>query len=151
MKKFIQKQNALRALSLYVGTIAVVLFTSVIGISHAYAAITSTLDIGSRGSQVTELQTYYAGDPSIYPSGLVTGYFGQLTAKATQNFQIEQNIVRSGTPVTTGFGRVGPQTLARLQTLMGSGNSNGSVSMDTAPILSNISVSKTSKSATFNM
>lgn len=35
-------------------------------------ALTSSLDFGSRGANVTELQTYLAKDSNIYPSGLVT-------------------------------------------------------------------------------
>lgn len=149
MKNTINQNTNFRTIALSTGTIAVVLFASVFGISYAHAAITSTLDLGSQGSQVTELQTYYSGDPSIYPSGLITGYFGSLTAKATQNFQIEQNIIKSGTPSTTGFGRVGPQTMARINTLMGTGGAVGSSNIDAAPIFSNVSVSHSSNSATF--
>lgn len=115
--------------------------------AHA-ATISTSLDFGSRGQEVTDLQNYLAGFPALYPSGLVTGYFGSLTQAAVQRFQTEQGIVSSGSPATTGYGRVGPQTMARLNTLMGTVSSN--VSWDTVPIQSPISVQYTSATATYS-
>ncbi|MDO8742172.1 MAG: peptidoglycan-binding protein [bacterium] len=115
--------------------------------AHA-ATISTSLDFGSRGQEVTDLQTYLAGYPALYPSGLVTGYFGSLTQAAVQRFQTEQGIVSSGSPTTTGYGRVGPQTIARLNTLMGGVSSN--VSWDTVPVQSPISVQYTGTTATFS-
>ncbi len=85
----------------------------------ASASVTTQLDMGSQGSDVSELQSYLSKNPHIYPSGLVTGYFGVLTQSGIQMFQANQGIVSSGTPETTGFGRVGPVTMARLNSLMG--------------------------------
>lgn len=107
------------------------------GIQSAYAAISSSLDFGSTGENVSELQTYLAKDSSIYPSGLVTGYFGSLTQAAVQRFQTAQGIVSAGTPATTGYGRVGPVTMARINSLLGSG---GQVSWDASPSLSVTSI-----------
>lgn len=107
------------------------------GVQNVYAAITSSLDFGSTGSNVTELQTYLAKDASIYPSGLVTGYFGPLTQAAVQRFQTAQGIVSAGTPETTGYGRVGPVTMARINSLLGSGNQ---VSWDSSPTLGPTSI-----------
>lgn len=76
------------------------------------------MDFGSSGSDVVELQTYLAADTDIYPSGLVTGYFDSYTESAIQKFQTAQGIVSSGTPKTTGYGRVGPKTLVRINTLI---------------------------------
>lgn len=83
------------------------------------ASISTQMDIGATGADVTTLQTYLAANPELYPSGLVTGYYGLLTQAAVQRFQAAQGIVSSGTPVSTGYGRVGPTTLARLNQLMG--------------------------------
>ncbi len=110
------------------------------------AAISSSLDLGARGPQVTELQTYLATNASIYPEGLVTGYFGPLTQAAVQRFQAAQNIVSSGSPSTTGYGRVGPMTIARLAVLMGGGSN---VSWDTVPVQSAVSEQHTNTTATF--
>lgn len=127
-----------------------VLSVSLIGIQSANAAITSQLDFGSRGEDVTELQTYYSADASIYPSGLVTGYFGSLTQAGTQRFQTAQGIVTSGTPATTGYGRVGPQTMARVNALMGGGTiyPYPQAFWDTVPVLSPASVTVGNTTAT---
>jgi len=114
----------------------------------AQAAIVTSLDLGSTGSQVTQLQVYLATNASIYPEGLVTGYFGQLTKAAVERFQTAQGIVSGGTPSTTGYGRVGPLTLARINSLMGSGG--GQTFLDTSPTLSNPLVQYSNTSATFS-
>lgn len=98
--------------------------------AHA-ATLSAQMGIGSSGSNVTALQTYLAANPELYPSGLITGYFGALTQAAVQRFQTAQGIVSSGTPATTGYGRVGPMTLARLNQLMG-----GEQASDIVPVLS---------------
>lgn len=60
--------------------------------------------------EVTKLQQFLAQDSSIYPSGLVTGYFGPLTEAAVQRWQARNGVVSSGSPETTGYGFVGPKT-----------------------------------------
>lgn len=115
--------------------------------ASAEAAITSSLDFGDRGANVTELQTYLATNASIYPSGLVTGYFGPLTRAAVERFQTAQGIVSSGTPESTGYGRVGPTTMARINSLLGGSTNN--VSWDTVPVMTTPLVSKTNTTATF--
>jgi peptidoglycan hydrolase-like protein with peptidoglycan-binding domain len=112
------------------------------------AAITSSLDFGDNGANVTELQTYLATNASIYPSGLVTGYYGPLTRAAVERFQTAQGIVSSGTPESTGYGRVGPTTMARINSLLGGGITNN-VSWDTVPVLTTPSVTMTNTTATF--
>lgn len=130
------------------GIMIAALFVLLFGIQNAEAAITSHLDLGDKGSDVSQLQVYLAQNASIYPSGLVTGYFGPLTAAAVQKFQVAQGLVSSGTPATTGYGRVGAQTMARLNALMGSGNPQ--VSWDTVPVLSAPFVQPTNNSANFS-
>lgn len=116
-----------------------------LGVQNVSAEITTQLDFGDRGSEVTELQTYLATDASIYPSGLVTAYFGVLTRAGVQRFQVAQGIVSSGTPATTGYGRVGPRTMASINSfLIGSGQAN----WDTSPSLSTPLVQTTSTTAT---
>jgi peptidoglycan hydrolase-like protein with peptidoglycan-binding domain len=44
-----------------------------------------------------------------------TGYFGSITLKSVQDFQIAKGIVSSGTPETTGFGLFGPRTRQALK------------------------------------
>ncbi len=121
------------------GVLAAILLISSIGIQSADAAITNQLDLGSRGSDVTQVQTFYSSYGNIYPSNLVTGYFGVLSEAATQRFQADQEIVTNGTPATTGYGRVGPLTMDRLNALMGGTPTSGD---DRSPLFSNISVSR---------
>lgn len=134
-----------------INTIAVsAVALSLLSFGVASAAITSTLDLGQSGSQVTELQTYLATDTNVYPSGLVTGYFGPLTQAGVQKFQIAQGIVSSGSPSTTGFGRVGPATMARINSLNGGGTTPNQTSWDPVPFLSGTTVSVNSNSATLS-
>ena len=113
-------------------------FVSILMFGIAYVAsaatLTSTIGPGSRGTNVTNLQSYLASNPSFYPEGFVTGYYGVLTTSAVQRFQAYYGIVSSGTVAGTGYGNVGPITLAKLNSLMGS---TGDVS---APTISNVSV-----------
>src|SRR3989344_8655350 len=106
--------------------------------------ITSTLDFGASGSDVTTLQQFLAADASVYPEGLVTGYFGSLTRAAVQRFQCKQNIVCSGDSVSTGYGRVGPRTLGVINGMIG-GNTSFDVS---APVMSTPIISTATTSAT---
>jgi len=63
-------------------------------------------------------KTYLAANTDFYPSGLITGNFDSSTQAATEKFQSAQGIISSGTSETTGYGRVGPQTLIRLNSLI---------------------------------
>jgi peptidoglycan hydrolase-like protein with peptidoglycan-binding domain len=118
--------------------------------AFAYNPITSTLDYGAKGSNVTSLQSFFAANSSIYPEGLVTGYFGGLTRAAVQRFQALYGIVSSGTAATTGYGRVGPTTLAKINDLIASGGwSSTPVTTGGAPLFYNVSQTQSSNSATF--
>ena len=147
MNKTINLKSVSHKSLLFGGMMAALLVVSLFGVNSANAAITLQLDFGSRGSDVTELQTYLAANASIYPSGLITGYFGPLTQAAVQRFQAAQGIVSSGSPATTGYGRVGPLTMARINALLG-GSGGVQIPWDEVPILSAPSVSKGSTSAT---
>lgn len=70
------------------------------------------LQLGSRGDDVNRLQELFAQDKEIYPDGLITGYYGQLTAAAVRKFQAKHGISQ--------VGRVGPQTRAKLNEVFGS-------------------------------
>ena len=89
----------------------------------ACAAFTQTLlpakdgDAPDPTGAVARLQTILAKDKTVYPEGLVTGFFGPATLRAVQAFQKKHDIVSSGTPETTGYGAVGPRTAKALLTL----------------------------------
>lgn len=96
--------------------------------AQTFAPITGQASVGARGANVTNIQTFLASNPSFYPEGLITGYYGSLTVSAVKRFQAYYGIVSSGTPTTTGYGRVGPSTMAKMNALI----AGGSVSTDTA-------------------
>lgn len=89
---------------------------------------------GVRNQDVTNLQEFLKGLPDIYPEGLVTGFYGELTEKAVSRFQTRYGIPPVGT--------VGPETRLRLNTFLASrhtaeeeavGNVNGQVTEVSEP------------------
>lgn len=104
----------------------------------ANAALYRELQVGSRGADVSELQTYLANDPSLYPQGLITGYYGSLTRAAVIRYQRANGISQ--------VGRVGPQTMASLMGQM-NGNNNSNNNNNTsgiAPTFTSLSLYPTS-------
>lgn len=67
--------------------------------------ISRTLQIGSRGSDVTSLQNYLVQSGYV-GSWAITGYFGAATSAAVRNFQVMHGI--------SAIGTVGPQTRSAL-------------------------------------
>src|SRR5512146_3345911 len=64
------------------------------------------LRLGSKGDAVKLLQTLLAADPSIYPQGTISGYFGVLTQGALKRYQKAHGLEQ------VGF--IGPKTLRAL-------------------------------------
>ena len=64
------------------------------------------------GGDVTRLQQFFYSQYEGFPSP--TGFFGSITENAVEQWQTEHDIVSSGTPDTTGYGRVGPATRASI-------------------------------------
>lgn len=114
----------------------VLLLALAIPSANALSTIGQTLSVGSRGSDVIALQTYLATDATLYPQGLVTGYFGPLTQAAVIRFQARYGIEQ--------VGRVGPITLAKLNALI----SGGATFDEYAPIMSAINANVGSTTAT---
>ena len=136
--------RALRTL----GGLAILISMGLAPSAYAYTQLTSQLDFGARGANVSNLQEFLAGNPAIYPQGLITGYYGSLTRAAVMRFQASYGIVSSGTAASTGYGRVGPSTLAKINSLIAAG---GWVTADiSGPIFFNASVTRASNSAAIN-
>lgn len=74
---------------------------------------------GTQNDNVRKLQELLASDQTLYPEGLVTGYYGPLTQAAIKRFQTKYDIISSGTLKTTGYGLVGPKTRAKLAEVFG--------------------------------
>ena len=126
----------------YASTFAVLaLLISVSLASHAYAynTITSQLDLGETNNDVTSLQTFFAANAAIYPEGIVSGYFGKLTAASVARFQAANGLEQAG--------RVGPLTRDKINTLILAG---GWTTVDiSGPAIYSVGQTITSTSATF--
>lgn len=59
-------------------------------------AQTANLQVGSTGASVTDLQNILKTDPTIYPQGLVTGYFGTATQSAVLRLQARYGLPQTG-------------------------------------------------------
>ncbi len=102
--------------------------------------INSQLDLGESNADVTNLQIFLTTMPNLYPSGLVTGYYGSMTASAVSKFQAQYGLAQ--------VGRVGPQTRDKMNSLI---NAGGVVSVSTSgPAIYAANQSVTQNSATFS-
>src|SRR3989344_4990492 len=72
--------------------------------------LTRSLSRGISGNDVLRLQTFLARDPSIYPEAVLSGYFGPLTERAVQRWQVKFGVISSG----PGYGIAGPRTAAAI-------------------------------------
>ncbi len=62
------------------------------------------LKLGVTHNDVIKIQKLLASDPTIYPEGIITGYYGNMTHKAVINFQVRHNLAATGeidTPTKT--------------------------------------------------
>lgn len=87
-----------------------------------FSQVMTSAGLGSSGVHVKSIQTMlnYAGF-TVAASGAgspgnETSYFGPLTRKAVQAFQLYHQIAKPG---DSGFGYVGPKTKAKLNALVG--------------------------------
>ncbi len=135
MKNTITKMNV--GSRVFIGaSITLVSILAMSATALAADVLTRQLDQGMTGSDVSSLQTFLAKDATIYPQGLVTGYFGTLTTSAVSNFQSRNGIAT--------VGRVGPITLSLLNQQMAGGVSNNGI----APSIVSVTVNTNRSGAT---
>lgn len=79
-------------------------------VATQFNAFVTSLSLGSRGDAVEALQALLAANASIYPEGLITGYFGKATERALKRFQKENDLEQ--------VGHTGPKTRALLNKLL---------------------------------
>jgi peptidoglycan hydrolase-like protein with peptidoglycan-binding domain len=77
-------------------TIVAALFIISLPMTGEASILSRQLDIGSSGTDVAVLQSFLAQDNTLYPQGLVTGYYGFLTKAAVSNFQNRNGINSDG-------------------------------------------------------
>ncbi len=83
------------------------------------STFTTFLRVGMNNQDVTKLQTFLSRDTSLYPEGLVTGYFGPLTEQAAIRFQEKYaNEILKPLGLNHGTGIVGSATLRKLNELV---------------------------------
>lgn len=73
----------------------IVFLLALVPASLAFAE-TASIGIGASGSDVTNLQTILKADVSVYPEGIVTGYYGSLTANAVKRLQAKYGLPQTG-------------------------------------------------------
>lgn len=106
----------------------------------AYIPISSQLDFGQTSANVANLQDFFKDNSSIYPEGLVTGYFGGLTRNAVVRFQATYGLAQ--------VGRVGPMTQEKINSLISTGG--WTASDMSGPAISSVSKLTSNTSATFS-
>ncbi len=78
------------------GALSVLASAVLVSQVYAYNTVDAQLDLGDSNHAVTSLQTFLKDNPSMYPEGLVTGYYGGLTRSAVERFQSQNNLITSG-------------------------------------------------------
>ena len=140
MKKISQRSVSMGVYTGMFAAIALLISLAVSTPVYAYTTISSQLDLGESNRDVTNLQTFFADNSSIYPEGLVTGYFGSLTRASVLRFQAAYGLDQAG--------RVGPMTRDRINVLI---NNGGWTTSDMAgPSIYAVAKSMGSNSATLN-
>ena len=141
MNKIINSVKASKSFIITLGLITAALFVVIIPSVTNADVLYRQLQLGSKGADVSSLQSFLGEDNTIYPQGLVTGYFGSLTKSAVSNFQSRNGLAT--------VGRVGPATLTVINEQMAGGVDAGA--NISAPIITSAGVSNISKStATIN-
>jgi peptidoglycan hydrolase-like protein with peptidoglycan-binding domain len=74
------------------------------------------LQTGMYDTDVVYLQKALNRD-GVYPEAIYSGYYNYMTEQAVKRFQKKYNIVSSGDPSSTGYGRVGWATISKLNEL----------------------------------
>jgi peptidoglycan hydrolase-like protein with peptidoglycan-binding domain len=92
--------------------------------------ITRTLLRGMQGEDVRAVQQFLISQ-GLLAADSVTGFFGPLTEGAVKAWQASNGIVSSGTPITTGYGSVGPRTRAAMAEVRPSAFANATGSSGT--------------------
>ena len=79
---------------------------------------TKALSRGMSNPDIRRLQELLANDKTLYPEGIVSGFFGALTEKAVGRFQEKYGVAKAG---DAGYGTVGPKTRAKLTEVFSGG------------------------------
>ena len=87
------------------------------GVQTQITELKSDLREGMTDADIKAIQEALASDPTIYPGGFKTGYFGPLTVEAIKRFQAKNDLEVTGT--------INAETKAALDTIMAQRRSEG--------------------------
>lgn len=79
--------------------------------THPIHTFNVDMQLGDQNAEVVALQDCLKSDGEFPTNAESTGYFGPITQKAVQAFQVKHGVVAVGSP---GYGRVGPLTRGAL-------------------------------------
>ena len=93
----------------------------VAGDNNVECGVLSSMSIGVRSNEVQCLQAFLKSQGSeIYPEGLTTGYFGNLTKSAVVRFQeMYRGEILDPLGLSSGTGFIGSSTLAKINSMRG--------------------------------
>lgn len=94
------------------------------------------LSLGLAGEEVKILQAALSTDKNIYPSGIVSGYFGSLTKQAVFNFQKKYQILESG--------KIDEITAKKFNEIYGSKNKEYYLSLVPTPVIVQVNIDNNS-------
>lgn len=141
MKNFLNRRLVLNTSALSLGVAILLVPTLSATASTTFIPINSQVNYGETSANVSNLQMFLAANASIYPDGLVTGYYGPLTRAAVIRFQNQYGIDPAG--------RVGPVTLAKINSLIATGGWTASTDVS-GPWISSVGQNVSRNSATFS-
>ncbi len=141
MKNFLNRRLVLNTSALSLGVAILLVPTLSATASTTFIPINSQVNYGETSANVSNLQMFLAANPSIYPEGLVTGYYGPLTRAAVIRFQSQYGIDQAG--------RVGPITLAKINSLIATGGWSASTDIS-GPWISSVGQNVSRNAATFS-
>lgn len=141
MKNFLNRRLVLNTSALSLGVAILLVPTLSATASTTFIPINSQVNYGETSANVSNLQMFLAANASIYPEGLVTGYYGPLTRAAVIRFQSQYGIDQAG--------RVGPITLAKINSLIATGGWSASTDIS-GPWISSVGQNVSRNSATFS-
>ncbi len=82
-------------------------------------AVVGPLSLGMKNNaQVSALQRLLATDRTLYPEGIVSGYYGPLTREAVKRFQLRYSLVNLATTDPSLIGFAGPATRAKMNEVL---------------------------------
>lgn len=98
--------------------------------------LTKQLDKGATGADVKTLQSFLVKHKHMTQAQMDTGpgTFGSQTQAAVQAYQKAAGIVSSGTPTSTGYGRIGPSTMQAINIALATPKYTFTPTVDKTPI-----------------